>query len=137
MNREYIVYDGQLPVGEVKIEKDKLYYRVCCKCRLPKDKIYRLIVCSGNSHYNLGVCVPKGDNFEVKTKIPVSRLSESELRFYTEVNCNSYEKVTCQVLENEPFEQIDMLRRSFFAKEGEKSIIVQQRAKEENIRNQR
>lgn len=68
-------------IGTVSVTKEGLYYKICCRCRLPKPALFRLQIDTAGKMQDLGICVPKEDLFGVDTSIPVRNIEQNTMRF--------------------------------------------------------
>lgn len=82
-----ILWNGA-SVGEAHVEKIGLYYEFRCYCNFSKRDIYRIRVSDGKSNVLLGVCVPDGNQFHLKTRIPVKKMHGETFRFTAEAQNN-------------------------------------------------
>jgi len=81
MDGMYDVLLGGQPVGKVMAERSGLYWLFSCRCRLSGEIMYKLSVTCGDVTENLGVLVPDGKDFCLKTKLPAKRLGAGEMKF--------------------------------------------------------
>ena len=68
---DYDVYFGHRQSGRVQVQRQGLYYRFQCRCRLTGDVVCRLYVLCGGRRENLGVVVPMDGGFGLDTRVPV------------------------------------------------------------------
>ena len=66
-----VTFDGQ-SVGRVELEREGLYYRLSCRCRVQDNEIHRLYV----GREKLGVLIPQGGELVLETKVAAKRLKE-------------------------------------------------------------
>ena len=64
-----VTYDGQT-VGRVKLEREGLYYRLSCRCRVQDRELHRLYA----GREKLGVLIPEGGDLVLETKVAAKRL---------------------------------------------------------------
>ncbi len=79
-----MVYDillGSEPVGKAEVSREGLYYRISGKCSLSGTVIYKLRVSCEENTIDLGIFVPEGEAFWVRTKVPAKRLGTGALQF--------------------------------------------------------
>ena len=138
-----ITYEAE-PVGKARIEKQGLYYRFSCRCKLPDDGFYRVNVCYGTDHVDLGICVPMEELFGMDKKIPLRQIPEGTPSFLLRSNdWKPEEKVIEEadaelqmpmptvgtfvpVAEDEPFEHLDELEGAVLeTRDGEVGILLQ------------
>ena len=75
-----IVFEG-VPVGTAQMQRQGLYCRFCCRCRLPDEGLYRIHAICGRTREDLGICVPMDGGFGMDKRIPAKRLGEGEMSF--------------------------------------------------------
>lgn len=66
-----VTYDGQT-VGRVELEREGLYYRLSCRCRVNDRGIHRLYAAGER----IGVLIPDGGELVLETKVAAKRLKE-------------------------------------------------------------
>lgn len=75
-----IVFEGVI-VGTAQMQRQGLYCRFCCRCRLPDEGLYRIHAICGRTREDLGICVPMDGGFGMDKKVPAKRLGEGEMSF--------------------------------------------------------
>ena len=75
MKEYYSVTVCGKPAGTVKVLRKGLYYYFSCRCCLPGDIIYRLVVSCGTLQENLGILIPKDCGFGIDTKLSVKLIN--------------------------------------------------------------
>ena len=78
---EYKITRNGESIGTARIEKEGLYYRFSCCCRLPDRDIYNIYVQSEIESRNLGVCVPRGRDFYLNTRVPAKHIGDGPFQF--------------------------------------------------------
>ena len=78
-----VLFEGQ-KVGNIQREKVGLYYKFYCTCSLLQNNIYRLYAFDGNITVKLGVCIPEGHKFVLRTKIPIKYFLNAPNIFWLE-----------------------------------------------------
>lgn len=127
MNETYGVYFGKEQMGKVQVQKQGLYYRFTCRCRLTGDVVCRLRVTCGDKRESLGVVVPMDDGFGLDTKIPVKRLGEGKMEFLLVPKHELDSGVFVPVYPEEPFAYIERLKDAYLArKEGQVGVILRE-----------
>ena len=81
MAENYDITLDASPVGSAQVEKQGLYYRFSCRCKLPDNGFYRIHVICGDKREDLGICVPMGDAFGMDKKLPAKKLGEGKPTF--------------------------------------------------------
>ena len=75
-----IIWNGH-SVGTVEMQKEGMFYRFICYCKLPDEGIYRITVRDDENVYDLGVCVPNGNTYICITRVPCNKLNGNKLSF--------------------------------------------------------
>lgn len=77
----YDILLGGQTVGKAHVQRQGLYYCFDCRCRLSGDVMCRVTVTCGDRTESLGLLTPEGDQFVLRTKLPVKRLGEGIMEF--------------------------------------------------------
>ncbi len=118
----YDVLYNNIPIGYAKAEKVGLYYNFLCKCKFPNNEIYRIKVSDGAKERMLGVCVPEGNYFVLKTRIPVKELQSEVLCFTAEMRTEN----GISVVSGESFLYLDKLETARLQiSNGQPRIIIE------------
>ncbi|MDY4582290.1 MAG: hypothetical protein SPD81_05505 [Candidatus Faecousia sp.] len=124
MEGNYGVYFGNQLAGKVQVQRQGLYYRFICRCRLSGDVVCRLRVTCGDRRESLGVVVPMDGGFGLDTCLPVKRLGEGEMAFTLVPKHEVPEGTFVPIYPEEPFAYIERLKEGFLAKKGEQVGVV-------------
>lgn len=124
MEGNYGVYFGNQLAGKVQVQRQGLYYRFTCCCRLSGDVVCRLRVTCGDRRESLGVVVPMDGGFGLDTRLPVKRLGEGEMAFTLVPKHEVPEGTFVPIYPEEPFAYIERLKEGFLAKKGEQVGVV-------------
>lgn len=124
MEGNYGVYFGNQLAGKVQVQRQGLYYRFTCRCRLSGDVVCRLRVICGDRRESLGVVVPMDGGFGLDTRLPVKRLGEGEMAFTLVPKHEVPEGTFVPIYPEEPFAYIERLKEGFLAKKGEQVGVV-------------
>lgn len=81
MDETYDITFESSPVGMAQMEKQGLYYRFVCRCRLPEEGLYRIHVIYGDKREDLGICVPVDGVFGMDKMVSAKRLGEGTPAF--------------------------------------------------------
>lgn len=131
MEGNYPVLMGGKEIGTVKITRHGLYYRFDCHCQLTGDIICRLTVSCGSVTHSLGILVPEGGAFVLRTRMPVKQLGEGTLRFGVKPNHRSVEGIFVPISPEEPFAYLSRLKDAFFEfREGIPGVVIMEKEKE-------
>ena len=78
------VYDillGGRSVGQAVMVRHGLYWHFDCRCSLSGEVMFRIMVSCGGRTENLGIPVPQGKEFVLRTKLPAKKLGAGEPTF--------------------------------------------------------
>lgn len=127
MNETYGVYLGKEQMGKVQVQKQGLYYRFLCRCRLSGDVMCRLNVACGDKQESLGVVVPMEDGFGLDTRLPIKRLGEGQMEFLLVPKHEVGREAFVPVYPEEPFAYIERLKDAYLArKNGQVGVILRE-----------
>lgn len=118
MEQDYPVYQGKAQVGRVWVDRQGLYYRFRCSCRLEGDVICRLYVRCGGVSQSLGVVVPTGDGFGLSTRVPVKRVGEEPMEFALLPKWEGTGGKFVPIYPEEPFAYLSRLKDGFLARQN-------------------
>ena len=71
MEQLYSVCMDERRVGDAEVKREGLYLRIRCVCKLPKDKRFRLFLCSKNGELDLGLCASENGYAEVTARVSI------------------------------------------------------------------
>lgn len=111
-----VTYDGQT-VGRVKLEREGLYYRLSCRCRVQDNEIHRLYA----DGEKIGVLIPENGDLVLETKVAAKRLKK-ESTFSLEEKIRNF----IPIHPGEVFGHLGKLRQAKLAfREGEPGIFLE------------
>lgn len=111
---------GEKCVGYAQIDQKGLYYHVNCSCNPPGKDIHRIIMHSEGINRDLGICVPKGDEYYLFTRVPIKQFSGKSFTFeLISSKDNGY-----TVADNMPFAHLDKLETAHLKQINGQSTIV-------------
>lgn len=123
MEGTFGVYFGTRLAGKVQVQRQGLYYRFTCRCRLTGEVVCRLRVVCGDRRENLGVVVPMDDGFGLDTRLPVKQLGEGEMMFSLVPRHERLTASVSPVYPEEPFSYIARFRRDFLERQCRRTGI--------------
>lgn len=125
MEGNYAVTFGQAEVGKVQVQKQGLYYRFVCRCRITGDVVCRLVVRCGGKQESIGIVVPLEDGFGLVTKIPAKRLGEGEPEFLLMPRHDIASGKFVPIYPEEPFAYIQRLKDAYFERRyGQAGVVL-------------
>lgn len=125
MVSEYHLYLGKEIVGTASVERQGLYYHFVCRCRLPKDKLCRVMVECDGYHENLGTLVPWGKYFGLSTRVPTKRFGGGKLHFKVIPKYSAGQGIFIAVYPNEPFAYLSKLKDACLeVRNGQAGVVL-------------
>lgn len=124
MEECYDILLAEQPIGTAFVKREGLYYSFRCCCRLSGQVIYKLIVTCAEKQESLGICVPRGKDFGLETRLPVKRLGEGKLSFYAVPRHTELKGRFVPIRAEEPFAYIDKLQKAHLEIRGSQIGIV-------------
>lgn len=125
MDGEYDIFMGREAVGTATVERQGLYYRFQCRCRLSGDILCRVTVECDGHHENLGILVPMGDSFGLTTKLAVKKIGKGVLKFRIIPKHPSGKGQFIQVYPEEPFAYLSRLKNAFLeVRNGQAGVVI-------------
>lgn len=116
---------GDRTVGRAVVEKQGLYYRFSCRCRLNGEQMRRLMVCCDGKKEDLGILIPMDGQFGIEKKIPCKRFGDGMPEFRIQSKEEKREGVFIPVYPEEPFAYIRRLEKAYLAhQEGQVGIVI-------------
>jgi len=123
----YEIRLGAEPVGEAVVEKQGLYYRFSCRCRVNGATMQRVMVACGEKKVDLGICVPMGDLFGVDKKVPCKQLGEGKPEFFLTPRPSSHGGKFVPVYPEEPYAYMSKLKDAFLEiRNGQMGIVIRE-----------
>ena len=125
MISEYDIYMGKNVVGTAAVEKQGLYYRFDCRCRLSGAVLCRVMVECGGHHENLGILAPQGGAFCLSTKLAVKRIGEGPFSFRVIPKHPGTKGTFIAIYPDEPFSYIARLKNAFLqVRRGQAGVVI-------------
>ena len=125
MEGNYPILMGGKEIGTVKVTRQGLYYSIDCRCALSGEVICRVTVTCGEKTHSLGIPVPEGGAFVLRTRLPVKQLGEGQLRFQAQPNHRPVAGLFVPISPEEPFAYITRLKESYLVRRnGQVGILV-------------
>ena len=125
MEGNYGILMGGKEIGTVKVTRQGLYYGFDCRCDLSGEVICRLTVTCGTKTHNLGIPVPEGGAFKLRTRLPVKQLGEGQPQFQAQPNHRSVEGQFVPISPEEPFGYLSRLQDAFLEfRDGVPGVVI-------------
>ena len=118
------VYYGEKECGSAILEKQGLYYRILCKCKIPVCRPCRIQLSADGKTINLGTCIKEGNTYLLDTKIPIKYLHGKNICFTMDSNTLKDHKTFFPVNDNVPIPHVDKLEKARLVRKGETIGII-------------
>ena len=123
----YEICLGASPVGEAIVEKQGLYYRISCRCRVNGATMQRVMVASGEKKVDLGICVPMGDDFGLDKRVPCKQFGEGKPEFFLTPRPQHSGGKFVAVYPEEPFAYMSRLKGAYLEiRNGQQGIVIRE-----------
>lgn len=123
----YEILLGGQSVGEVHVTKQGLYYHFDCRCDFTGEVMYRIAVKCGDDEQILGIPVPEGENFVLRTRVPIKKLPEGTFSFRAVPKHTDLMGKFVPLSPEEPFAYLQRLQEAFLqVRDGKVGIIIPQ-----------
>ena len=124
------VYDillGKQPVGQAVMVRQGLYWHFDCRCNLSGEAIFRITVSCGGKTESLGIPVPKGKDFVLRTRLPVKKMGEGVPEFRIVPKHSPLPENWVPVNPEEPFAYLSRLQDAFLEiRDGQTGVSFRQ-----------
>lgn len=125
MEGSYEILMGGKRIGTAKITRQGLYYGFDCRCRLSGDIMCRITVTCGGKTCSLGIPVPEGDVFALRTKLPVKQLGEGVPQFQLQPKHRPVGGEFVPISPEEPFAYLSRLTEAFLEiRDGKVGLVI-------------
>lgn len=125
MEGNYQILMGGKEVGTAKVTRQGLYYSFDCRCALSGEVICRVTVTCGEKTHSLGIPVPEGGAFVLRTRLPVKQLGEGQLGFQAQPNHRPVAGLFVPISPEEPFGYLSRLQDAFLEfREGVPGVVI-------------
>lgn len=118
MCNKFNVYLEKQIVGTAEIQINGLYYHICCRCKLPTGKLFRLNAICGQHTVDLGICVPFEDGFGVNKRVPVKNLDTENVLFQLSTKQGASNSIFLPLDPQKPFEKMAYLMDAKFERQN-------------------
>ena len=125
MTGTYEIELGGETVGSITVRQEKLYYNFLCCCQLSGDVIFQLVAETPGGRESIGVLVPEGERFTLRTRLPVKRFPMGITRFILKPRHESVKGRFVPLSPELPFPYLDRLEKAFLsARDGKVGVII-------------
>lgn len=119
---KYPIYYCDQVVGNAQMDKQGLFYVIRCKCNLPQDRLYKVLITSKDDTFDLGICTRSDKGIGLVTRISANTLKSTELRFTVEPEQHEIKKMYA-VSENSEFPDLEIIYKAKFLRREGKAYI--------------
>ncbi len=131
MEGSYGLEFGQEAVGQVRVERQGLYYIIDCKCSQFTDQMYDLIVAWGEHRCRLGLLAPLGSGLALHKKLPVKEAGQGRPVFGLRPRHQAIPEGFIPLHPQEPFAYLRRLENAYLtACNGALGVVLQMEGKE-------
>ena len=121
----YEIRRGNDVVGTATVEKQGLYYRFCCRCKITGEGMRRIVITCGKQREDLGVCVPIDGDFGMDKKIPCKHFGAEKPEFLLLPKYPDAQGKFVPVYPDEPFAYMSRLKDAFLeVREGLPGVLI-------------
>lgn len=121
----YEIRRGNETVGTATIEKQGLYYRICCRCKVSGEGMRRIVAICGKQREDLGICVPMDGDFGLDKKIPCKRFGTGTPEFSLLPKYPDMAGKFVPVYPDEPFAYMTRLKDAYLQiRDGQPGIVI-------------
>ena len=118
---------GGRPVGQAVMFRQGLYWHFDCRCRLSGQVVCRITVSCGGKTENLGIPVPQGKEFVLRTRLPAKKLGEGVPEFRIVPKHSTLPENWVPVRPEEPFAYLNRLQDAFLEiRDGQTGVSFRQ-----------
>ena len=123
--KRYDLCLGTQTVGHATVERQGLYYRITCQCRLTGSVRFRVTAIGSCGEADLGLLVPRGKDYYLSTSIAVKRIGE-DVTFRLESGHRKAEGRFVPISKEEPFAYLTGLKDAVLCRKNEQwGIVIQ------------
>ena len=122
MEGTYDVMLGKEKRGSVTVRAQGLYWHITCHCRLYADVMQELVAITGEREVKLGVLVPEGGSYCLRTRIVKKELPSFD-GFCIRPRHRA-EEAFYPIRPEEPFRYLHRLEEAYLARRGEEIGLV-------------
>lgn len=112
MNKKYAVYYKDREAGCAYIKREGLYYDIDCTCSPGSGSVFVLFAQGEGEKIRLGVPVPYGAEFVLRTKIPAKRFPETISKLYLLEKGAEMRAINSLLKEGEPIAELESILNS-------------------------
>lgn len=128
MEGVYEITLGGRAVGQASVFRRGLYWYFDCSCSLSGEVICRITVSCGGKTESLGIPVPQGKDFVLRTRVPVKKLGAGVPEFRVAPKRTELPGNWVPVSPEEPFVYLSRLQDAFLqVRDGKVGIILRDR----------
>ena len=121
----YDVMIGKEKAGTMVVEKQGLYYRFSCRCKLSGKTVHSVAAVCGGERIHLGICVPMEGQFGLKKKLPCKQFPGGKTEFLLIPRGENQGRRFVPVYPEEPFAYMAKLKDAFMEiRDGQVGVSI-------------
>ena len=124
MEKQFQILAEGKPIGSATVTRHGLYYQIHCICHLMERNPCRIYAACDDREIDLGICVPMDGGFGIRTRVPVKRLGEGEIRFWAAAHNEKPQEQFVPVETGRPFIFLSQLKNARLAVRNRKTGIL-------------
>ena len=132
VNTYDVFLDGKA-VGTASLEKEGLYWKITCRCNVPNDVPYEVLLRAGE-HINLGLLVKEEMAHCLTRRIAMKRIREDQLCFEATARIAKPAEVFQCIASEEPFAYLEEIKGcKLEEKDGHVGLLIKQEGQDQQI----
>jgi hypothetical protein len=116
-----VAMNGQ-DIGTVSMVRKGLYVEIECACSYPQREFQRLYMVFDDKKLDLGILIPKGEEYVIRKKIPVKYLGNGSVSFRIEPAAGCKNELV-ELFPDKPFPYVHRVTEGIFARKGNRRYI--------------
>ena len=128
MDAEYPIILGGQQVGKAAVRREGLYLCFFCQCHLGGEMVWRLVAETKGKKENLGIPVPEGAYFVLRSRIPAKKLGEGPLTVRAVPQHGTLTEKFVPLSPQEPFAYLRELENAYLEiRNGKMGIVLREK----------
>ncbi len=110
-----VTMNGQT-VGTAAVTREGMYYHIACRCDVPNDNMFRLIMQFKDDQMDLGILVPQGKQFGLGIRVSGKVFGQRSPQFVIMPRRESFSSKLVRICPEEPFSYLFRLESAYLVK---------------------
>ena len=133
MVNTYDVFLNGKEIGTASLEKEGLYWKINCRCNVPNDVPYEVLLRAGE-HINLGLLVKEETIYCLTRRIAMKRIGEAPLYFEARARNAKPPEVFQSIVSDAPFAYLEEIKGcKLEEKDCQVGLIIRQETPDQQI----